>query len=314
MGSNSIRLLVYVTFTRRTNNSKIEKFAIVGNQCEMTGLASYIEEGNLSEQGIQRAISAIERHLAYAEKRSCKRTDVFATAALRNAKNRAQAVRAIEKEAGVKVRVLSGEEEAHLGFVGATMERRNARRDQLAQLPKNFLENGTLIDVGGGSTELTCLKNNVDTAHVSVSSGSLSLFNAFVAGTTPTADEMDDISAAFSANLKRTLDPAQFASHKLYGMGGSVRMAAKLVARMNGTETSRVLKKTAIEQALSLCRTNPSAFEHLVRSVYAQRVYTIAPGMIVISAAMELLGADTLTICKYGVREGYLAERMLHLK
>jgi hypothetical protein len=69
---------------------------------------------------------------------------IFATASLRNIANTEEAVKRIEDEMGLYVDVLSGEEEARLGFMGAT-------------LAVN-IEKGLFIDIGGGSTELVTFR------------------------------------------------------------------------------------------------------------------------------------------------------------
>ena len=56
--------------------------------------------------------------------------------------------------------VLSGRDESHLGFVGVACEQP--------------IEEGTLVDIGGGSTELTCVRAGADERGVSIPAGSLS--------------------------------------------------------------------------------------------------------------------------------------------
>ena len=74
-----------------------------------------------------------------------EKMEVFATAVIRNALNCEEAVAAIEEAAELPISLLSATDEAHLGFVGATCDR--------------AIERGTLIDIGGGSTELTRIEN-----------------------------------------------------------------------------------------------------------------------------------------------------------
>ena len=81
------------------------------------------------------------------------RIDVFATAVLRNISNSAQAIAAIEQGAGCSISLLSNADEAHLGFVGASS--------------RGTLDDGALIDIGGGSTEITVIENGIDVARTS---------------------------------------------------------------------------------------------------------------------------------------------------
>src|SRR5581483_1703046 len=75
--------------------------------------------------------------------RECKAVAirVVATSAARDAVNVADLVSAIEGESGLKVEIISGEQEAEWVFHGATTDPELARQPLL------------LLDVGGGSTE-----------------------------------------------------------------------------------------------------------------------------------------------------------------
>ena len=66
-----------------------------------------------------------------------------------------------------------------------------------------------------------------------------------------------------------------------------------------------------MQQILEACRENPSAFGHAALKASAERVHTMVPGCVILAELFRHLGADKLVICKHGVREGYLVERML---
>lgn len=139
LGSNSVRLVVYET--KREDAAK--PFRTLVDEKKMAGLAAYVTDGALSSAGIARAVTVLSDLLKLADNLNCARVDIFATAVLRNCANSKAATAAIETAINHRVRVLSAREEAHLGFVGASIG--------------TPLAAGTLIDVGGGSTELTAL-------------------------------------------------------------------------------------------------------------------------------------------------------------
>jgi len=84
----------------------------------------------------------------------------FTTAALRNAKNSREAVAAIEERTGIKIQVISGDEEATFDFIGATHNLQN--------------DSGLLIDIGGGSTEIVTYRDRQIQYKTSLPIGSLS--------------------------------------------------------------------------------------------------------------------------------------------
>ena len=98
----------------------------------------------------------------------------------------------------------------------------------------------------------------------------------------------------------------------LTGIGGSVRAAAKMHAQAAGaTARPKTMTKKEIHAILEWCRTDPDAFAHTALKASAERVHTLVPGCIILLELLDACGADRLDVCKYGVREGYLIDRML---
>ncbi len=89
------------------------------------------------------------------------------------------------------------------------------------------LEAGTMVDIGGGSTELTSIKGGFDLAKTSIPQGSLSSFANYVAGLVPTQKEVNAIAQAFR-ELAEKEETDVYHCTQLYGIGGSIRSAAKL--------------------------------------------------------------------------------------
>ena len=62
---------------------------------------------------------------------------------------------------------------------------------------------------------------------------------------------------------------------------------------------------------MSLLERNPSTVAHRAVKAVPERLHTVVPGSLIALTLMRELGADTLEICKYGIREGYLIKRIL---
>ena len=193
LGSNSIRLVVYDVKDahKRTYTSKDFKSLI--NDKVMAGLSAYVVDGTFTQDGIDRAIGVLRGHAKRARYFDCEKMEVFATAVIRNASNCEEAVAAIEEGAELPISLLSATDEAHLGFVGATCDR--------------SVERGTLVDIGGGSTELTRIEGDRDFDNASIGQGSLSSFARHVRAILPTPDEMDAIAEAFRERFVGLPDP-----------------------------------------------------------------------------------------------------------
>ena len=302
LGSNSIRLVVYEVKDdgRRTYGSGDFKSLI--SDKVMAGLSAFVEGGTFTPAGIDRAARVLKGHMKRARYFACVRLDVFATAVLRNCSNSAAAVAAVSKRIGAPIMLLSSQEEAHLGFVGAA-----------CAAP---IDHGTLIDIGGGSTEITRVRAGVESDSESIGVGSLSSFATHVRSLMPTEAEMQAVSdALWSAFCAQTPDPAAYAASRFYGIGGSVRAAAKMFAQMTGApERPRTLSLSDLEAVLDLLRESPDEFIHLALKASTERVHTIVPGVLIMRRLMGELGGREIEVRKHGVREGYLLERMLAAK
>ena len=132
IGSNSIRLTLYET--------EGEHFKTLFREKIMAGLAGYVENRTLSAAGIECACSALLNFQSILQTLKIDHICVFATASLRNISNTGQARSIIRSATGYDVEILSGEEEALLGYTGAMQEL--------------HLASGAFFDIGGASTEI----------------------------------------------------------------------------------------------------------------------------------------------------------------
>ena len=205
---------------------------------------------------------------------------------------------AIERESGLTIDLLSAADEAHLGFAGATCDR--------------TIERGTLVDIGGGSTELTRIEGGHDFANTSIPQGSLSSYADFVAAVLPTQPEVAAIAQALWAQACALPDPDAYRAPRFYGIGGSVRAAAKMHAQaFDDPARPRMLAPRQLASLLGLLRDDPDRFAHQAVKAVPERVHTLVPGCVIAHTLLAGFGAQSLEVCKYGLREGYLVERML---
>jgi len=134
VGTNSIKLLVA--------DVKAGTVQPVFEDSEQTRLGAGFFEGNrLQPHAVEQTALAVAQFATKARELNAISTRVIATSAARDAVNAADLTSAIERAAGLKVEIISGEKEADLAFQGVNTDPELARRPLL------------LLDVGGGSTE-----------------------------------------------------------------------------------------------------------------------------------------------------------------
>lgn len=289
LGSNTIRLCVY-EYTER-NISTIMK------QKEMVGLVSYVSKGILSQEGIEKACGVLVDFVELAKK-LVDESDIhiFATASLRNINNRDMAVEQIHKKTGMLPDVLTGEEEALFDFVGASHQSR--------------CKDGVLIDIGGGSTEFVLFHDYQPIELRSRPIGCLNLYQSYVKNFHPNRRESKKI----RKEVKRQLEAADLKTTcpVMIGVGGTARAVNKLARALFQLPVEKeVLDVKDIENVYAYFKKPDKLLFDTIYKTIPERALTIMPGLILLRQAIKFFGCKTIYVNNYGVREGYLLERIV---
>jgi len=288
MGSNTIRLCVY-----EAENGRFER---TYDQKIMAKLGSCVECGELTREGIGRAVDAVsELRRAYTEPLDV--LQAFATASLRNVTNGGEAAAYIESETGLPIRLISGEEEALLSMEGARLG---------GAMPPS----GCMIDIGGGSTELAVYEDGEAQTVLSLPIGSLNLRKDWVIGERPTAGEGRVLAGIVSEHLPRL--EGLPACPVMVGVGGTVRTAVKVANLVLETGDGKMLTRSDASGLLALLLKGDEAAVIAVEQAAPDRSRTLPTGLMILTTIMETLKAEQVRASKYGVREGFLSKHFLN--
>lgn len=291
IGSNSIRLTLYAI---RNNHS----FQILFREKIMAGLAGYVENGALSKEGIACACEALLEFRHTLELLNIHEAAVFATASLRNISNTREALEKIEAATGFSIEMLSGEEEATLGYLGAMQELE--------------LSDGVFTDIGGASTEIVVFKDGCAQDSISFAVGSLSLYRNHVKKILPGNEAKNRIEAVLKEEIDAKSHFSQGKHSPLIGVGGTSRAVLRLAKKtFDLPEDCNSITAAQLERLTSmLCRGDRRAID-LILWAGAERIHTLVPGIMILRHVLEHFKADELIVSKYGVREGYLCQKLL---
>ncbi|MBQ8375227.1 MAG: hypothetical protein IJX98_06635 [Clostridia bacterium] len=147
VGSNSVRLMF------------VADGKVLYKALETTRLGESIAAtGLLSASAIERTANAVAAFYQKARNEGAQTVRAFATAAVRSSKNGGEFLKSVAALCPLQVEVISGEEEAKLGILGAIGS-----------------ADGAMIDIGGASTELTVQKNGAVVYAKSVNVGAVRL-------------------------------------------------------------------------------------------------------------------------------------------
>lgn len=196
IGSNSVRLMLWA------DGKALYK------RLETTRLGAGLESGVLSEQSMERSISAISKFRREAQQVGADMVCAFATAAVRTAKNGGAFCEEIERACGLKVDVVSGDNEALLGLYGALGE-----------------SDGGMIDIGGASTEICFRKAGKIVFSKSLEVGAVRLYDS-CHDDRANLDEMID-------SAMKPIDGIIAENAKLYAVGGTASALAQIKLESN---------------------------------------------------------------------------------
>jgi exopolyphosphatase/guanosine-5'-triphosphate,3'-diphosphate pyrophosphatase len=253
------------------------------------------QAGELSSETIDRTLRIVRGFVAVAVTSGAERTMAVATAAVREASNGERFIERTRDELGIPVEIANGDEEARLGFLGA-----------VHGLP---VEDGIVLDVGGGSLQLIRFRSRRLERSWSLPLGALRLSDRFLRSDPPKRGEMRALKeyadAALSQAGIRPLQPHE----RLIGTGGSIRNLAKVDRRMRGDyPISRlhgyVLDRARLDDVASLLSGTPASGRATIPGLNADRSDSIVGGGLVVQAVMDRLIASELTVAGYGMREG----------
>lgn len=291
IGSNTIRLSCYEIRDDRT-------FECVIHKKEVAGLAGYVDErGRMTDEGIERAVDAIEGFKTVISHMDLESIHFFATAAIRNTVNCDEVVSAIRSRTGYEIQVLSGEEEAICDFVGVCGD--------------NSVQKGMVIDIGGGSTEIVSFEDRAVISAESLGIGSLNLFKRHVKNIVPTKDEV----AGIKKKVKQVIggEKSGQKSERAYGVGGSVRSILKIYNEVYGeNKDNREMESDKIRKLLSLYETRKSYMVDRMIKAAPERLHTLIPGLVILCTAAGHFKIKKISVSKFGVREGYLIRHVLN--
>ncbi len=283
VGSNSVRLVVY----------RLEGRAIwsVYNEKVLAGLGEGVAvSGRLSPEGVVQARSALRRFRALLDATPDTQVLTAATAAVRNADDGAAFVADVEGETGIRLSVISGEEEARLGALGV-----------LAGAPD---AEGMVGDLGGSSLELTPVGGGQVRAGVSLPLGPFALG-------APRPQDQDDLRKRIDARLPSAPDKPLTTLH---AVGGAWRNLALIHMISTGYPLRIVhgytLNARDVVQLCQVAARQSRASLERIEGVSKKRAETLPFAAAVLERVVTRLGFKQVTFSAYGVREGLLLELM----
>ncbi|MBI5838012.1 MAG: Ppx/GppA family phosphatase [Candidatus Eisenbacteria bacterium] len=294
IGTNSVRLLVADVHPDGRVCALVQRGTV-------TRLGEGLDaSGRISESAAARTLKAIQEALSEARATGAGPIVLAATSALRSASNGSEISASIERLAGLKLRVLSGEEEARLVF-GAV---------QAGQPGTGPV---VVMDIGGGSTEFAFGSGRDLAATRSLDLGCVRLFERAIhrgglegeAGYRAAREQMREALAAECGGLR-----AGYAGAPIRGVGGTFTAFAMVQRGSQRYEPGSLegTTLTAADEARISLALRVMPLEERRRLVGEGRADLVLAGAAILDEAVEWFRASEVQVSTHGLRYGLLHE------
>lgn len=282
IGTNAARLLIGEVMKSK-DSQIVKKISYVRIPLRL-GMEVF-ETGVISEKKAKAFKKAIMAFKLIAEVFNVVELRACATSAMREAENSAEIQEMIARETGVNIEIIDGEEEADIIFSTFLLLD--------FDLTKPFI----VIDVGGGSTEVSVFYQGEKQHSKSFKVGTIRLLKKKVA-----EDIWEEINLWLSENVKENTN------YTVFGTGGNINNMHKLLGK-RGSETIQTHELKALSADLRSMTLSQRIAKYQLKS---DRADVIVPASKIFLKILKQLKSPELAVPKIGLADGMIHQ--MHTK
>jgi exopolyphosphatase / guanosine-5'-triphosphate,3'-diphosphate pyrophosphatase len=283
IGSNSTRLLV--ADVEDDGTTDLER------RTSVTRLADGVDtSGRLSDEAIGRVERTLADYRQAIDDLQAQATIGVLTSAVRDAANGAEFLARVRDVYGIDARVIAGDEEARLTFLGAT----DGRDD---------VEHVAVVDIGGGSTEIVTGSG----FGTSLQMGVVRFTERHLHHDPPEPAELQRLTGGVREVLAAVL-PANPQIATLIAVAGTATTAAAIAHDVEPYDPDRIhgshVTAGALEEMLARLALLPNAERREVRGLHPDRAPTIVAGVTILLEITRAFGLDEIEISEHDILLG----------
>lgn len=267
-------------------------------------LMRYLEpDGAISREGVAAILSSVGEAAKVAREAGIDELLAFATSAIREAANGEHVLDLVERETGVRLSVLSGDDEARLTFL--------AVRRWFGWSAGRIL----LFDIGGGSLEIAQGGDEVPEVARSLPLGAGRSTIAFLPDDPPSSEQVDRLREHARAVLATAV--ADFGGldspDHVVGSSKTIRSLARLAGWTEdgvGSDERSILRRKGLDDWIPRLARIPADARPALPGITADRTFQIVAGAVVLSEAMRAFDVSELDVSPWALREGLILRRL----
>jgi exopolyphosphatase / guanosine-5'-triphosphate,3'-diphosphate pyrophosphatase len=257
-------------------------------------------DGTVSGDALERLEVCLRDYAVQIEAFSPARIVPVATSATRDAPNRGDVVRVVERCLGVSPLILTGEEEAAFAFAGA----------RLAVAEGSPV---TVVDIGGGSTEIVYGTGPRPDGATSLQVGAVRCTESHLVSDPPSVDQLDAL-AQHVASQVRPVAQALPVDVALVGVAGTITTVAAVL--LGEYDPERVHNFSLSRADLAATTTRMAAMSlaerRTVAGLHPDRAAVIVAGAVILGVVMDEIGADRMKVSERDLLDGVAAFALGH--
>ncbi|WP_125764354.1 Ppx/GppA phosphatase family protein [Companilactobacillus hulinensis] len=287
IGSNSIRTSVY-------KSSKRNRFKTLDRWREPVRLGKSIAQSRLlTNEQIEETIDVLEKFQDRIQRYEVDQTSLIATAAVRMAKNQEQLIFAVLKETGLQLHIIDEQEEAFYDYVAV----RNTMR----------IKDALIVDVGGGSSEISLAKKGRLKHGLSIPIGAISISDLYLKSDPIKSSEL----AAAKRDINERLESLQWMNSQatFVGLGGTLRAVTSILNRegkRKKTLHNSIVTSDQIDKLFNRLLHASNEERSQIKELSDGRFEVILGGILIISEIIKKTPSKEIRFSNFGVREGYV--------
>ncbi len=292
IGTNSTRLLIADV------DAASNAVEVLVRHSNVTRLGHGVDAtGALSPEACDRVFATLEGYRTEIDEHGCEANIAVLTSAVRDASNGAEFAALVRQDYGLDARVLSGEEEAQLTFLGAMSGRPAAT------------EPTVVIDIGGGSTEFVVGVGRTAGFHVSLHAGVVRMSERHIHSDPPDPEELQNLAQDVRATFLDGLPADERAPVKrAIAVAGTATSAASIDQELDPYDPERVhgypLMLATVEMLLARLADMDENDRRSVVGLNPDRAPTIVAGMILLSEAMRAFDLEQVEVSEHDILYG----------
>jgi exopolyphosphatase/guanosine-5'-triphosphate,3'-diphosphate pyrophosphatase len=295
IGTNSMRLLLadYVE-GKFFNRQKYINTTRIGQNVD--------KEGIISDEAIQRNVDALHEFANIARKNGCEKIYAMGTSALRDSKNKEVFLKKAFDKSKVLVEIISGDNEADLGFLGVVQE---VEEDDIL-----------VIDIGGGSTEFI-VGNKSDGIKFNKSEdvGALRITEKFLTKDPINDKEFEYAKRYIETTIMETIDKiSNLNITKVVGIGGTITSLSAIHQDLKVYDTNKIHKSIILEKDIEEILSNLKKLtvkeKRNLNGLQPKRADIITAGALILNIIIKKLEIKDISVSEFDNLEGLICQKL----